>query len=66
MAARDYGQYGGMPRALELVGERWALLIIRDLLVAGVAERLEAPGAEREHDRLELTTIGGELVDDDA
>lgn len=33
MAARDYGQYGGIPRALELVGERWALLIIRDLLV---------------------------------
>ena len=33
MAARDYGQYGGVTRALELVGERWALLIIRDLLV---------------------------------
>ena len=33
MAARDYGQYGGIPRALELVGERWALLIVRDLLV---------------------------------
>ena len=33
MAARDYGQYGGIPRALELVGERWSLLIIRDLLV---------------------------------
>lgn len=33
MAARDYGQYGGMPRALELVGERWSLLIIRDLLI---------------------------------
>jgi DNA-binding HxlR family transcriptional regulator len=33
VAARDYGQYGGMPRALELIGERWALLIIRDLLV---------------------------------
>ncbi|CAN5274214.1 winged helix-turn-helix transcriptional regulator [soil metagenome] len=33
MAARDYGQYGGVSRALELVGERWALLIIRDLLV---------------------------------
>lgn len=33
MAARDYGQYGGISRALELVGERWALLIIRDLLV---------------------------------
>ncbi|MDH6182104.1 DNA-binding HxlR family transcriptional regulator [Microbacteriaceae bacterium SG_E_30_P1] len=33
MAARDYGQYGGTARALELVGERWALLIVRDLLV---------------------------------
>lgn len=33
MAARDYGQYGGVSRALELIGERWALLIIRDLLV---------------------------------
>ncbi|MEL4320495.1 helix-turn-helix domain-containing protein [Leifsonia sp. YIM 134122] len=33
MAARDYGQYGGVTRALELIGERWALLIVRDLLV---------------------------------
>lgn len=33
MAARDYGQYGGVSRALELIGERWALLIVRDLLV---------------------------------
>ena len=33
MAARDYGQYGGISRALELVGERWSLLIVRDLLV---------------------------------
>jgi DNA-binding HxlR family transcriptional regulator len=33
MAARDYGQYSGMTRAVELVGERWALLIVRDLLV---------------------------------
>src|ERR1700754_4835210 len=33
MASRDYGQYGGITRALELVGERWALLIVRDLLV---------------------------------
>jgi DNA-binding HxlR family transcriptional regulator len=30
---RTYGQYCGMARALEMVGERWALLIIRDLLV---------------------------------
>jgi len=33
MAAREYGQYCGVTRALELVGERWALLLVRDLLV---------------------------------
>jgi DNA-binding HxlR family transcriptional regulator len=33
VAAREYGQYGGIANALELVGERWALLIVRDLLV---------------------------------
>ena len=33
MAPREYGQYCGVTRGLELVGERWALLIVRDLLV---------------------------------
>ena len=33
MASREYGQYCGVTRALELVGERWAMLIVRDLLV---------------------------------
>ncbi|MBG6237230.1 DNA-binding HxlR family transcriptional regulator [Mycetocola sp. CAN_C7] len=33
MAARNYGQHSGVVHALELVGERWALLIVRDLLV---------------------------------
>ncbi len=33
MVAREYGQYCGVTRALELVGERWAMLIVRDLLV---------------------------------
>lgn len=33
MPPRDYGEYGGVTRAIELVGERWALLIVRDLLV---------------------------------
>jgi DNA-binding HxlR family transcriptional regulator len=33
VAAREYGQYSGVTQALELVGERWALLIVRDLLV---------------------------------
>ncbi|HYH78942.1 MAG TPA: winged helix-turn-helix transcriptional regulator [Longimicrobium sp.] len=33
MSKRAYGQFCGLVRALEFVGERWALLIIRDLLV---------------------------------
>jgi len=33
MASRDYGQYSAVARAVELVGERWAMLIVRDLLV---------------------------------
>lgn len=34
MSKRQYGQFCGLVRAVELVGERWALLIVRDLLVA--------------------------------
>ncbi|WP_394554487.1 winged helix-turn-helix transcriptional regulator [Agromyces sp. MMS24-JH15] len=30
--ARGFGQYSGVARAVERVGERWALLIVRDLL----------------------------------
>jgi DNA-binding HxlR family transcriptional regulator len=33
VAKRVYGQYCGFARALEVVGERWALMVIRDLLV---------------------------------
>ncbi len=33
MAARNFGQYCGVATAVDLVGERWALLIVRDLLV---------------------------------
>jgi DNA-binding HxlR family transcriptional regulator len=33
VAARSYGQYCGVTTGVELVTERWALLIIRDLLV---------------------------------
>ncbi|OPG05367.1 helix-turn-helix domain-containing protein [Microbispora sp. GKU 823] len=32
MAAREYGQFCGLARAMEMVGERWTLLIVRDLL----------------------------------
>jgi DNA-binding HxlR family transcriptional regulator len=31
--ARGFGQYSGVARAIERVGERWALPIVRDLLV---------------------------------
>jgi DNA-binding HxlR family transcriptional regulator len=34
MASRGYGQFCGLARALEIVGERWAMLIVRDLLVS--------------------------------
>lgn len=30
---KSYGQYCGLARAAELVGERWSLVILRDLLV---------------------------------
>lgn len=33
MATRSYGQYCGVTAAVDLIGERWALLIVRDLLV---------------------------------
>src|SRR6202008_1285628 len=33
MKKRAYGQFCGLVKALERVGERWALLIVRDLLV---------------------------------
>jgi DNA-binding HxlR family transcriptional regulator len=33
MSHRTYGSYCGIARALEAVGERWALLIVRDLIL---------------------------------
>ncbi len=33
LKTRAYGQYCGFARALEVVGERWTLLIVRNLLV---------------------------------
>src|SRR5688500_4826925 len=33
MSRRIYGQYCGIAYALEIVGERWALLLIRDLIL---------------------------------
>lgn len=33
MSGRTYGSYCGIAYALELVGERWALLVVRDLIL---------------------------------
>jgi DNA-binding HxlR family transcriptional regulator len=33
VTSRAYGQYCGFARAVEIIGERWALLVLRDLLV---------------------------------
>lgn len=32
MSARSYGQFCGLARALDVVGDRWSLLIVRELL----------------------------------
>jgi DNA-binding HxlR family transcriptional regulator len=36
MTRRTYGQFCGLSRALEVIGERWSMLIIRDLLVSSL------------------------------
>src|SRR5262245_3525952 len=33
MTRRTYGQFCAVSRALEIIGERWSILIIRDLLI---------------------------------
>lgn len=33
MSSRTFGQFCGLARALEIVGQRWALLIVRDLVL---------------------------------
>src|SRR3954462_10805280 len=35
MPDRTYNQYCGVARALDLVGERWALLVVRELTLGG-------------------------------
>ncbi|MFJ9657479.1 winged helix-turn-helix transcriptional regulator [Streptomyces griseoflavus] len=33
MTVKEYGQFCGLARAMEVIGERWTLLIVRDLLL---------------------------------
>jgi DNA-binding HxlR family transcriptional regulator/putative sterol carrier protein len=53
MTRRTYDQYCSLARALEIVGERWTLLVVRELL----------PGPRRYSDLLEgLPGIGGNVL----
>lgn len=45
-AGRSYGQFCGVSRALDIVGDRWNLLIVRELL-AGPMRRGTAYSAAR-------------------
>src|SRR5258708_19434432 len=38
---RSYRQYCGLARALDVVGDRWTLLIVRELLIRGSARYSE-------------------------
>ena len=42
--SRSYGQYCGLARALDVVGDRWNLLIVRQLLIAPARYRQLAEG----------------------
>ena len=46
MADRSYGDACGVARALDVIGERWALLVIRELLL-GPKLPVPAPLMER-------------------
>jgi DNA-binding HxlR family transcriptional regulator len=35
MTMRTYGQYCAVAKALDLIGDRWTLLVVRELLIAG-------------------------------
>jgi DNA-binding HxlR family transcriptional regulator len=38
---KSYGQYCGLAKALDVVGDRWTLLIVRELLIRGTARYTE-------------------------
>jgi DNA-binding HxlR family transcriptional regulator len=57
MKRRDYGQHCGIARALDLVGERWTLLIVRELVTGpkrftDLAERFPVLGRNLLTERL--------------
>lgn len=72
--SRSYGQYCGLARALDVIGDRWNLLIVRELLVAPARYRQLAEGlpgiatnllADRLRDLEAAGVIERRLSDDD-
>lgn len=64
MAKRSYDQYCGLAHALDLVGERWTLLIVRELLTgpkrySDLLERLPGIGTNLLADRLKFLQESG-------
>ncbi len=64
MSARSYRQLCPVARALDVVGERWTLLVVRELLLGPkrfkeLMARLPAMGTNRLSDRLKALTADG-------
>ena len=64
MSRRSYNQYCSLARALDIVGERWSLLIIRELLIGprryrDLLKNLEGIGTNLLADRLKEMEIRG-------
>ncbi|MFJ9319935.1 winged helix-turn-helix transcriptional regulator [Streptomyces globisporus] len=56
---RDYGQFCGLAAGLDIIGERWTLLIVRELLIGparfkGLLENLPGIGPNLLTDRLRM------------
>ncbi|ANZ39809.1 crotonobetainyl-CoA--carnitine CoA-transferase [Lentzea guizhouensis] len=73
-AKRDYGQFCGLAAALNVVGERWTLLVLRELLIGParfteLAANLPGAGPNLLSDRLrtlvEHGVVGQTLLEDD-
>lgn len=63
-AKRDYGQFCGLAAALNVIGERWTLLVVRELLIGparftGLAENLPGIGPNLLSDRLRMLVEHG-------
>jgi DNA-binding HxlR family transcriptional regulator len=59
VAKRSYGEYCALARALDLVGERWTLLVVRELILGpkrftDIVDALDGVGRNLLSDRLRL------------